>query len=324
MRTFRIGLIGVCLFLAGLASGHVLFSGTGKKPEEMTDRIWQVRPYRVAPTDFAVSPCTSETRLDQPLSPCILVLAGGKRFVFGTPEAQSWLGIGYVDAAFLMSSRQASWGGIMGLRSHTWQNGRSDRLVVVAGDLQLETFQSLEQAQANSDALTQIASRNMLDFRKSGVIVKPVSGVSRRELVFDTGDVKAYARSKIDTYGDQLISYDVEYAGMRLRVQPCGMSVTADPADILILPTVDQQWVAEQFETARRDRLPANALSLRLMGELCPTGLKAAEQAKAMRATELVLWTDQMEAGLSDTEKSLFIHEISRQVPIRLKSGDDP
>ena len=78
-----------------MTSGGDTKSGPEDKPFEF------LQPYSVRPEQFAVFPCTRRTGFDDMYAACVLVIAGGKRLVFGAPLGQDWRGIGRVDGVFL-------------------------------------------------------------------------------------------------------------------------------------------------------------------------------------------------------------------------------
>ena len=251
--------------------------------------MFSLTPHSAAPEDFAVFPCTPISEFDDPYAPCLLVIAGGKRLTFGAPIYQNWRGIGQIDAAFLMYGHPVSSGGVSGLRLETWRNGRKARLLIIAGDLQAEAIQALDDLNAGADALIAIESGDQTGFREAGLRVKPVPVSARGFKVFDTGDLTVMSYSTINEAGDQVIAYRINYGQASAMVYPCGAETDIGSVDYLILPTAEKPGlVSRQREQADKGQL-ADVQDLHRIGRTCPSVLEAADMGQAAQAKGVVL-----------------------------------
>lgn len=269
-------------------AGLILAPEKGAETRANSD-VFATAPITARPDSVSVFPCTSATRFENPYAPCLLIIAGGKRLVFGAPDGQSWQSIGFVDAAFLYNGHPVSSGGLMGLRHQTWRDGRDQPLLVVAGDLQVDALTLLDDAQASADALLKVEHSNRLDFRNAGVTIKPVPIQSGTFRVFDTGDLKVFASSSVSNTGDQIIVYDILYSGKRIRFLPCDGALPAEPADIVIRPTAETASLTELIRGANRDRRYADLVDLQRLARTCPTLRDAIDEAAEIGASKLIV-----------------------------------
>lgn len=279
-------LAGLAVFIAGLAAGHFVF-GVERTDKNRGADPYVMTPYSIAPDEFGVFPCNQQTGSDDPYAPCLLVMAGGKRLVFGAPMAQDWRGIGYLDAVFLHNGHPISSGALMGARYYTWRNGRTGPLLVIAGDLQLDALKAQDEAQASADALSVLESGNTLSFVDAKLRPKPVPATANGFKVFDTGDLQVLATSIISEHGDQIISYDIIYRGRIARFQPCGAANVPEPADVLIMPVAEKSTLVTLQRGLGTDQR-AEFLDLQRMGEQCPGIVRAIERAEDYGASELI------------------------------------
>lgn len=298
MKRFARAFVILLLLLSGAGAGALLtLQLTGKQPEPV-DEIFARQPVRAEPDALAVFPCTSGTGFENPYAPCLLISAGGKRLVFGAPLYQDWHGVGSVDAAFLFNGHPLSSGGLNGLRLETWRNGRTERLLVISGDLQLDAIRALDDQQAGSDALVMVEHQTRLEFVNAGTRVKPVPATASDFRVFDTGDVVVTAASRIDDTGDQIISYDLHYGGQHVRILPCGAGAVSGPADILITPGAEKSRLAELIRDAHAAQNHSDVADLQHIGRSCPSELQAISRAEEIGAGRLILLRAQRDGSL--------------------------
>ena len=77
----------------------------------------------IAPADFAIVPCSEDAE-----TPCLLVLAGGKRLLFGAPAGVSGslpaTDLAHLDGVFLFSLLPQDVEGLDEVRNAGWRAGR--------------------------------------------------------------------------------------------------------------------------------------------------------------------------------------------------------
>tara|TARA_B100000678_G_scaffold14471_1_gene11457 strand:- start:30491 stop:31480 length:990 start_codon:yes stop_codon:yes gene_type:complete len=236
-------------------------------------------PSAAEPMAFQVESCQTEITYSLAgLAPCLLVQAGGKRLIFGTPIFANWRGIGPLDAVFLFDGHPVSSGGHTSLRYETWLDGRRAPQLLVGGELSLETLSSLDDALLLSDALIE-TEEPQLDSRMAGFAVKPVPSMRREVLVFNTGDLQVFASSTLTPTGDQSLAYRVVYDGRKLDLYTCHSSnlVFDGPADASFLPVMNQSALTRLRERAVQSRLQARLGEITKVARTCPT-LREAQQ----------------------------------------------
>lgn len=302
-------LIGVGLFAVGIAAGAFAF-GNRSPGDPLAGDPYVMQPHTAAPDEFAVFPCNEQTRMDDPYAPCVLIMAGGKRLIFGAPMAQDWRGMGYLDALFLYNGHPISSNGLLGARYYTWRNGRAGPLLVVAGDLQLDAINALDEAQANADALTVFASGNTLSFNDAKLRPKPVPAAATGFKVFDTGDLQVLAYSQISEEGDQIISYDIIYQGHTARFQPCGAETVSRPADSLIIPVAEKSSIVMRQRELLENQM-AEFMDLQRMGEACHGIVSAVEQAKLYGAKDLIALRAARDGAIGLSPSGLKLRPLS-------------
>ena len=222
-------------------------------------------------------------------SPCLLVLAGGKRLVFGAPLHQDWRGIGQLDAAFLFEGRPESSGGVMGLRYETWTDGRTSPLLLISGELTMDMLSDLDAALLVPDALMQVDRPDRLDARQAGFRPKPVPADNAERLVFDTGDLKVFATSVINGSGDQIMTYMVVYMDRHVELMTCGSApYEGRISETRIQPLIDQSAITVMLRDAIRDHLEARVAELTRAGKTCHSLTDAIATAHEGGVTELV------------------------------------
>lgn len=251
------------------------------------------------------------------LTPCVLLQAGGKRLVFGAPLNQDWQAIGPLDGVFLFDGHPLSSGGLAGLRYETWFDGRNSPLLLVSGELALETVQATDQALLVPDALAEV-ERPQLDSRRAGFAVKPVPVSQRDMLVFNTGDLQVFASTDLNAQGDQIIAYRVDYAGVRLEMASCEGRTLSFPGtpDVLVIPAADREDLTRLRAEAVSRQQSARLFEIRKTGQSCPTPAQAQELSVQRGVERLVLMAGEIEsesdgavASLSDGPVTLYAPE---------------
>ena len=260
-------------FLMGGALGSGVTYYLSQQPGERAEAEYTssfVRPFQAVPQDMAAFPCTRRTRFENAFSPCLLISAGGKRLIFGAPMSQDWRGIGYVDAAFLMNGHPVSSGGVMGLRSETWQDGRKSGLLVIGDDIEIDRLMQDDANQSSPDAVLKLERPAELNYLEASLRPKPVPGSARDYKVFDTGDLQVFATQQHLIGGATAVSYLVQYDDIRIEILPCGAEPVSGRVDYIISPSVEVSELASQQYEAQRARLTARSADIQRVGRLCP------------------------------------------------------
>ena len=171
----------------------------------------------VRSTDFAVLPCAHR---DLP-GPCAIVLAGGKRVVFGAPAGMTLDmtedGLRNTDAIMLLSLRGEDIEGLDEMRNAAWRAGRGSSLPVAGPSGTGDFLGLLNRAYEVSDALTYVEDRPEGGFDAALLAVLPGEG-KHTATVFDTGDLRI---TKTEAGTDRAY-YKVDYAGHDLLIGACG------------------------------------------------------------------------------------------------------
>lgn len=182
----------------------------------------------ISPRDFVVLPC-GPADADRP---CALVVAGGKRIVFGAPagigSSISRENLRQLDAVVLFSLRARDIGGLDELRNESWHAGRADPLLVIGPAGIDVVVEALNKAYEQSDALRIVEEGIPPGGYDAAVMVARTW--SRDQIVFDTGDVRVRA-----SQGGFITVYN---QSTRLVLQPCdgmpGDPVAGDPLTLSI------------------------------------------------------------------------------------------
>ena len=168
--------------------------------------------------DYALLPCAPSTAE----APCVLVVAGGKRVLFGTPpglrnglDADTLAGL---DAVLLFSLQGPDLEGLDEVRNAGWSGGREDPLPVGGPVGTRDVLAALNKAYEVSDAQVFVKAPPRGGFGAALLGVLPGEGDAKAQ-VFDTGDLVV---TKIET-ADGMAGYWVDYGGKRVVLQPCGM-----------------------------------------------------------------------------------------------------
>ena len=281
-------------FIAGIVTTGLIWAGVSFTSSSLestpeTDTVSIPMPFMADPTDFHVSFC-DPARI-APLTPCLLVQAGGKRLVFGAPLDMDWTAIGPLDGVFLLDGAPASSLGLLGLRYETWFAGRRAPLKLVAGELMMDTVEALDAALLVPDAQSQIERPTALDSRIAGFAMRPVPPGRAGLDVFNTGDLIVTATSSFNEDGDQQVGYLLQYGGRSLLIRGCGASLeplTGVP-DTLITPAVSQIRLTESLRAAVQARQEARASEIRKTGRTCSSPAQIRDFAEQYGLEQIVL-----------------------------------
>ena len=304
------GLIILAFIVGGLA-GYLVFSRT-QTPTEPPVQLSDVQSVPFAnPSEFRIEPCPNAD-MRSPLSaltPCILLQAGGKRLVFGAPLHQDWRAIGQLDGVFLFDGHPQSSGGLAGLRYETWFNGRKDPLLLITGELFLETVQASDDALLVPDALAQV-ERPQLDARQAGFVVKPIPTTRKDMLVFNTGDLQVFANADLNPSGDQMMSYRVDYVGVRLDLASCESRQIrfGGTSDALVIPMADREWLTDLRNRLDSKTQPARLQEIAKVGRDCPTPGQAIEMIENQETAELIAYAPRPRAGHLEVSSTKIIN----------------
>ncbi|WP_018149546.1 hypothetical protein [Henriciella marina] len=227
---------GLALLLTACDEGGPKVPGRMAPPEAPVEINPPVRP-----ADFAVKPCgRNET------APCLLVLAGGKRLLFGAPA-----GVGNeiprdelakLDGLFLFSLRPEEVEGLDEVRNLSWQAGRPQTLDVTGPTGTSGLIDGLNRAYEVSDALIFVE-----DGAPAGgfdaALLDTALEVTRQVQVFDTGDLTVEAVAGMnDRVSYRIVYRDINENWHALFLQPCGAPDMA--AGEMEIGEVDQTRIA--------------------------------------------------------------------------------
>lgn len=175
----------------------------------------------ISPADFALLPCYTESE-----RPCALVLAGGKRLMFGAPagagsraEPGDLIGL---EALFLFSVHPLDIEGVDEIRNRGWRAGRPDALAVAGPEGTGALVDGLNAAYEQPDSVSFVE-----DGPPPGgfdaALLSHGGDVTREGLVYDSGDLKVRATAS----GTGQITYRIRYRDLDeawhdVVLRPCG------------------------------------------------------------------------------------------------------
>ena len=140
----------------------------------------------VRPDEFALRPCASIHQ-----SPCALVVAGGKRILFGAPagvaQSQTLADLSQLDAMVVFSLTARDLEGVDEVRNVSWHAGRTEPLLVIGPTGIEDVVTALNKAFEQSDALYVVEHGIPAGGYDAAVLTARVA--QRESLVFDTGDL---------------------------------------------------------------------------------------------------------------------------------------
>ncbi len=190
-----------------------------------------VQSVSVSPQEFALLPCAPRHH-----DACTLVVAGGKRILFGVPagvtQTQNIEDLRQLDAVVVFSLAAQDLEGLDEVRNVSWRAGRSTPLMVIGPPGIEDVVTALNKALEQSDALYVVENGIPPGGYDAAVLT---SRPARREMqVFNTGDLQITRTG----FGYR-ITYRVNGSVTELALQSCG----AVDELVLATPNVDQQVI---------------------------------------------------------------------------------
>ncbi len=185
-----------------------------------TDDALQSESVQISPQDFVLLPCSGDDD-----APCALVMAGGKRLLFGAPAGISArldrADILAIDAVFLFSLRYEDVEGLDEVRDRGWRSGRMDQLVVSGPEGVNGLLDGLNLAYEQSDALSFVEEGAPAGGFDAALLTLGAA-VTGEKLIFDTGDLKVRAIGS----GTRRVTYRIGYLDVSetwhdVVLQPC-------------------------------------------------------------------------------------------------------
>ena len=181
----------------------------GSGPIESSDEL-------IAPQDFAILPCG----LSKVEHPCALIIAGGKRLLFGgggvLQDTISDENLRQLDAVFLFSLRAVDLEGLDEIRNRSWQAGRARPLPVYGPVGTDRVVSGLNLAYEQADALRIVDEGIPPGGFDAAILVAGEETAS--EMIFDTGDLQVQHTRR----ADQSLRFDIFYQGQpTVRLQKC-------------------------------------------------------------------------------------------------------
>ena len=173
----------------------------------------------ITSTDFVLLPCGPVTVPN----PCVLVMAGGKRVLFGTPAGvaadMSPEHLRNLDAVMLFSLRGEDIEGLDDIRNASWRAGHETPLRVSGPVGTSEVLSAINKAYEVSDSFTFVEQAPAGGFNAASL--RPLPGEKdTKTRVFDTGDL--VVTHLVNDTGR--VGYWIDYNGVRLVLEPCGMT----------------------------------------------------------------------------------------------------
>lgn len=180
----------------------------------------------IKPQDFALLPC--DIRENQ--QPCVLVVAGGKRVLFGAPagiaKGLPKAELGQLDAVMLFSLTASDLEGLDEVRNASWRAGRTRPLALVGPEGTVAVAAALNLAFEQADAL-RIVEEGIPPGGYDAAVLEAADLPAGRDLVvYDTGDFRVEIVNSRATY----LTYRVHY-GAVLTLQSCRAEMDAQTAD---------------------------------------------------------------------------------------------
>ncbi|KCZ47391.1 MBL fold metallo-hydrolase [Hyphomonas pacifica] len=218
------------LLLVAMASVCVACGEPARSGDEPA--VQAVTKPQVKSTDFAILPCKG---LEE-AAPCALVMAGGKRVLFGAPggigRTLSRDDVRNMDAVMLFSLRSEGSEGLDEIRNASWRAGHEGSLPVSGPSGTGAFIGALNLAYEVSDALTFVEDRPAGGFDAALLALLPGED-DERSIVFNTGDLQV---TKIESRSSRA-GYWVDYEGHRVVLEPCGANQAeefAGAADLIL------------------------------------------------------------------------------------------
>ena len=209
--------------VAGVICGVLGLTTCGEADGEKEWRSVDVRP-----DDFALLPCDVQDE-----RPCTLVIAGGKRLLFGAPagvaRAMRPEDLRQLDGVVLFSLTAPDLEGLDEVRNLSWHAGRREPLLVIGPPGIEEIAAALNKAFEQSDALYVVEHGLPPGGYDAAILVARAAGGNLR--LFDTGDLHVTGSSS-----GFRIDYRINGAARVAWLRVCG----APDELMLIEPTVER------------------------------------------------------------------------------------
>ena len=200
LNRVRQGLCGITLGIVLVSCGNTV--AAPERPE-------------IKPQDFALVPCGPGLAE----RPCALVVAGGKRVLFGAPAGVAATlekgDLRQLDAVMLFSLRAADIEGLDEVRNETWWAGRDEPLLVVGPEGTVDMVEALNKTFEQADAL-RIVEEGIPPGGYDAAVLEAqesVAGVPD----FDTGDLVIHSVNagawEAVYYTDELVAVAIEACG---------------------------------------------------------------------------------------------------------------
>lgn len=226
------------VILAGFALALASCGGQSEPQGDTSDEAVAIRS-----TDFVVLPCANQALT----APCALVVAGGKRVLFGAPAGVSLEledeTLRNLDAVLLLSLRGEDVEGLDEVRNASWKAGREGPLPIGGPDGTGEFIGALNRAYEISDALIFVEERPAGGFDAALLALLP-GDTERRGIVLDTGDLRV---TKHETGASRAV-YFIDYAGYQVVLVPCGAAQQQAPefdSGANVVLSCDSGWALE-------------------------------------------------------------------------------
>ena len=200
-------------YLAAICLLQVMACGQAEAPVPASP----AKPQNVRSTDFALLPCADRELPGK----CVIVLAGGKRVMFGAPAGVT-LGLTPkelrdTEAVMLLSLRGEDVEGLDEVRNAAWRAGHEGSLPVAGPTGTGDFVGILNRAYEVSDALIYVEVEPAGGFDAALLAVLPGDG-EQTAIVFDTGDLRI---RKFES-GTDRAAYAVDYNGHSVVIASCG------------------------------------------------------------------------------------------------------
>lgn len=169
------------VWLIGLFTIVFVAACTPSAPETKPDLIIQ-------PDDFVVLPCRNVIAA----RPCAMVVAGGKRVLFGAPSGAAIsfndADLKQLDAVLLFSLRAIDIEGLDDVRNRSWRAGRDAALLVIGPAGVEDVVTAINKAYEQPDALRVVEDGIPPGGFDAAVLSTGLSVPG--QIVFDTGDLQ--------------------------------------------------------------------------------------------------------------------------------------
>lgn len=169
-------------------------------------------PAEISPRDFVLLPC-GPVQADRP---CALIVAGGKRILFGAPAGVAATlspeELRLLDSVVVFSMRAPDIEGLDEVRNESWRAGRDTPLLTIGPRGVSDLVEGLNKAFEQADAL-RIVEEGIPAGGYDAAILAGRNAL-HGQIVFDTGDVQVTAIA-----GGFRVVYD---ARAEVELRPCG------------------------------------------------------------------------------------------------------